>query len=261
MLQARVTLNMIEPTGVQTGSQDTGSGSDDSSAVDTGVANLSPYMGNLDFATFATATGGEIFSNRNDIDIAIGQSITNGGIYYTLSYSPTNSSDDAQKYRRIRVKLRDSSLHAVTRDGYFPDAASIDPVPIAGAKPVMQLQFDLVSAARTKLAYNGLKIEATRAADGYVLLVGTKDLHWADQPDKSRLAEVTVMTVFFNVKDKELQSSAMELKEKIAKDGQLNNKSEVALKLPIQPPPGTSRVRFVVRDAATGVLGTADMMQ
>jgi len=261
MLAARVTLNMIEPNGVQTGSQDTGSGSDDGSSVDTGVANLSPYMGNLDFATFTTATGGELFANRNDVNVAIGQSVTNGGIYYTLSYSPTNSSDDDQKYRSIRVKLKDPSLHAVTRDGYFPDTTSVDPAPLAGAKPAMQLQFDMVSAARTRLAYNGLKVEVSHTANEYVLLVGTKDLHWEDQPDQSRLAEVTVMTVFFNAKDKELQSNAIELKEKIAKEGQLNNKSEVALKLPIQPPTGTARIRFVVRDATTGVLGTADMMQ
>ena len=258
MLASRVTLYMVEPTGVATGSTDSGSGSDDGSAVDTGVANLSPYMGDLDFATFATATGGEIFANRNDVNVAIGQSITDGGVYYTLSYVPTNLSDDAQKYRKIRVKLKDPSLHAVTRDGYFPTTEPVDAVPTGKERPSNQLQFDLMSAAQTRLAYNGLKVQVKLVTVGYQLLVGAKELHWVDQPDGSRLAEITVMTVFFNAKDKELQSHPEEFKEKIGKDVQLNDQAEIAIKLPLEPPPGMARVRFVVRDAATGALGTTE---
>ena len=258
MLEARVTLYMVEPNGVATGSTDTGAAGDDGSALDTGVAALSPYMGSLDFATFATATGGEIFANRNDVNVAIGQSITDGGVYYTLSYVPTNNSDDAQKYRKIRVRLKDPSLHAVTRDGYFPSTEAVDAVPTGKEKPANQLQFDLMSAASTRLAYNGLRVQAKLAAVGYQLLVGAKELHWADQPDGSRLAEITVMTVFFNAKDKELKSYPEELKERIGKDVQLNDQAEIAIKLPLDAPPGMARVRFVVRDAATGVLGTAE---
>jgi VWFA-related protein len=262
MLAARVTLYMVDPAGVQVSTQDTGSGDSDGSFTDTGVTNtVGPFTGKLEFSTFATATGGEIFSNRNDLDIAIGQGVKDGGVYYTLSYSPTSSSDQAQPYRQIRVRVKDRSLRVFTRDGYFPDAAPVDPLPVAGAKPTNQLQFDLVSAARTRLVYNGLKVEASRAANGYVLLVGTKDLHWAEQPDESRLTEVTVMAVFFNAKDKKLQSNVIELKEKTGKDGQLNGSEQVALKVPFEPPAGTARIRFVVRDAATGVLGTADALQ
>jgi VWFA-related protein len=262
MLAARVTLYMVDPAGVQTSAQDTGSAGDDGSFTNTGMSSsLGPYLGKLNFSTFAKATGGEIFSNRNDLDIAIGQGVKDGGVYYTLSYVPTSSSDESQQYRQIRVRLKNPSLRAFTRDGYFPDAMPVDSVPTGGEKPANQLQFDLVSAARTRLVYNGLKVEATHTASGYMLLVDTKDLHWVDEPDGSRLTEVSVMVVFFNGKDKKLQNDAIELKEKISRDGQLNNKSQVALKLPFQTPPGTARIRFVVRDAATGVLGTADAIQ
>ena len=262
MLAARVTLYMVDPAGVQTSMQDTGAAGDDGSFIDTGVSSsIGPYLGKLDFSTFATATGGKIFSNRNDVGNAIGQGIEQGSVYYTLAYIPTNSGDEAQKYRQIRVKLKDPSLRAFTRDGYFPDMTPVDPIPAGGEKPATQLRFDLVSAARTRLVYNGLKVESTQSADGYVLLVGTKDLHWVDQPDESRLAEVTVMTVFFNAKDKELQSHVIELKEKIGNGSPVNSKSELALKLPGQPPHGTARIRFVVRDAASGILGTADAIK
>lgn len=261
MLASRVTLYMVDPAGVESSTQDNAVAGDDGSVIDTGGSSLGPYMGKLDFSTFATATGGEIFSNRNDVGDAIGRGIREGGVYYTLSYVPTSSSYEAQTYRQIHVKLKDPSLRAFTRDGYFSAAVAVAPVPKGRDKPSMEFQFDLVSAARTRLIYNGLKVEATRATDGYLLLVGTKDLHWIDAPDESRLAEVTVMAVFFSAKDKKLQSNVMELKEKIGKNSQLNSKSELALKFPIQPPPGTARVRFVVRDAATGVLGSADTKQ
>jgi len=258
MLEARVTLYMVDPAGAQVSTESNGIAGEDGSFVDTGGSSLGPYKGKLDFGTFAKSTGGEVFSNRNDLDDAIDQGVKEGGVYYTLSYVPTNPSDEVQRYRQIRVKLKDPSLRAFTRDGYFSVVAPVDPVPMGGKKPEMQLQFDLVSAARTQLIYNGLKVEVTHPAGGYVLLVDAKDLRWADQPDESRLAEVTVMTVFFNAKHKKLQSNVMELKEKIGKDGQLNSASKVALRLPLQAPSGTARIRFVVRDSATGVLGTAD---
>lgn len=258
MLEARVTLYMVDPAGAQVSTESNGIAGEDGSFVDTGGSSLGPYKGKLDFGTFAKSTGGEVFSNRNDLDDAIDQGVKEGGVYYTLSYVPTNPSDKVQRYRQIRVKLKDPSLRAFTRDGYFSAVAPVDPVLMGGKKPEMQLQFDLVSAARTQLIYNGLKVEVTHPAGGYVLLVDAKDLRWADQPDESRLAEVTVMTVFFNAKHKKLQSNVMELKEKIGKDGQLNSASKVALRLPLQAPSGTARIRFVVRDSATGVLGTAD---
>jgi hypothetical protein len=66
------------------------------------------------------------------------------------------------------------------------------------------------------------------------------------------------MTVFFNARDKELESHAMELKESVGNDVQVDRDAWVALTLPMQLSPATTRVRFVVRDAASGAIGTAD---
>jgi VWFA-related protein len=258
MLSARVTLFMVDPQGVQTGTQDSGIAGDDGTFVQTVGSELGPFTGSLDFATFALTTGGEIFASRNDVDAAIGESIADGGVYYTLSYVPTNSSEDPTKYRNIHVRLKDPSLHAVTRDGYFLGVTPVDPIPNRDTSPSNQLHFDMVSAARTRLVYNGLNIQARRTAEGYQLLVATKGLHWTERTDGSRIAEVTAMTVFFNARDKELQSHAMELKESVGNDVQVDGDGWVALTLPMQLSPATARVRFVVRDAASGAIGTAD---
>lgn len=258
MLSARITLYMVDPAGVQTTHPDTGAAGADDSSMTAEIANVGPYTGELEFSTFARATGGEVFYNRNDLDVAIKEGVQEGGVYYTLSYSPTTSSDAAAAYRRIRVKVNDPSLRVITRDGYFAEATPVDKVPAKGEKPGTLFKFDLLSAARTRLAYNGLRVEAKQSKDGYRLLLGAKELHWESQPDGSRMLEVTVMTVFFDAKDKELSSHAMELKEKIGADVPLTANLFVPLELPVAIPEKTARVRFVVRDAATGVLGTAD---
>ena len=259
MMASRITLYMVDPQGVQTTSEQRGAGNDDESFTETGITSvLGPYTDKLDFASFATATGGEIFANRNDLEVAIGDSVKEGGVYYTLSYAPSERSDAAKAYRHIQVKLKDPSLHAIARDGYFAETAAVAPLPVGKEKPAMLLKFDLMSAARSRLAYNGLKVAAKRTGAGYSLLVGAKDLHWEDVDGEARVADLTVLTVFFNAKDKELKSSATELKEKISAGAALTAGSQVELKLNMDAPPAAARVRFVVRDAVTGTVGTAD---
>ena len=62
---------MVEPSGVQGMVQDEGVSGDDGTEISTVSAGLGPYGGKLDFSTFARATGGEVFFNRNNIDVAI----------------------------------------------------------------------------------------------------------------------------------------------------------------------------------------------
>lgn len=265
MLDARVTLYMIDPRGVQTTVSGQGTAaSDDGGAVDSGITAVVPYTGPIDFPSFAPRTGGEIFANRNDVNVAIEQSVQDGGEYYTLTYVPTAefvptaAEDDPMQYRHIKVSVKDKSLRVIARDGYFPGDKSVAPVPTGTEKPANELQFDMVSAAGVKLTYNGLKVQARQANGGYQLLVGTKELHWTDQPDGSRIAELTVMTTFFGNKDKELKSATAEVKEKIGTMVNVNGGGLVVVRPQFQPPIMWSRVRFVVRDAATGVIGTAD---
>ncbi|MEO6909899.1 MAG: VWA domain-containing protein [Edaphobacter sp.] len=260
MLQARMALYLVDPKGVQSVQTDGGVSDDDGEAVQTLGSVVGPFEGDLDFATFAPATGGEIFASRNDVDIAIAQSVQDGGVYYTLSYAPTGTGDEPLKYRQIKVTLKDPNLHAVTRDGYFPAASVVEVVPTEKkVKASNQLQYDIVSAARTRLVYNGLDVLAKPAHEGYDVLVGTKSLHWTRQDDGSQVAEVTVMITFFNMKNKEVKSVPLQLKEKIGADVVTGLQGRVAFHIPVRGPEQATRVRFVVRDAATGIMGTADL--
>lgn len=258
MLESRITLYMVEPSGVQGMVQDEGVSGDDGTEVSTVSAGLGPYGGKLDFSTFARATGGEVFFNRNDIDVAIKNDVQDGTVYYTLAYVPTTESSAQAAYRSIRVKVKDPSLRVVARDGYFADVPPVEKAPAAGEKTSKVVAFDMVSASRNRLAYNGLRVRPKVVKDGYTLYVNTKELHWQTGPDGTRLAEMTVMTTFFNQKDKELGTRTLEVKEKVTPEEAVSDASVIAVKLAVSIPPNMARVRFVVRDAATGVLGTAD---
>lgn len=258
MLEARITLYMVEPSGVQGIVQDEGVAGDDGSVVSTSIASVGPYSGNLDFSTFAKATGGEVFFNRNDIDVAIKESVQDGNVYYTLAYTPTGDSTEQAAYRKIKVKVNDPSLRVVARDGYFSAPPPVEKVPVNGAKPSKVFTFDMVSASQNRLVYNALKVHPKATKDGYTLYVGTKELHWEVQPDGSRQAEVSVLTAFFNAKDKELAAHTVEIKQKIAANESVAADSVVAFHLPMEVPETMLRVRFVVRDAVTGIVGTAD---
>jgi len=42
----------------------------------------------------------------------IAEGVAKGQDYYTLSYSPTNTSNDAAKFRNIGIVMKDPNLHA-----------------------------------------------------------------------------------------------------------------------------------------------------
>jgi len=264
MFDSRMALMLIDPKGIQEVDQ----GAENFATMDdmsAGIAPVTgPFTGPLDFGTFAIATGGQILANRNDVAAEIGQSADNSQIYYTLSYSPTTGTPgnaNPEAYRKIRIRLKDRSLRAIARDGYFPQEDAIDPPPTASQPLPAILKFDLLSAAKTRLHYNGLMVRAEKTASGYTLSITRSQLKWVEQSVDARVAEMTLIIAFYNDRDKLLQSRAIELKQTMNPPPGARVSPEVKLALPFAPPPGTERARFVVRDAGTGVIGTADWEQ
>jgi hypothetical protein len=258
MLAAHATLYLIDPEGVMArdpgNAESLGNGMPGDPA--SGYGAYSPGLG---FENFVSTTGGRILAGRNDVDAEVGQTAAEGTKYYTLSYVPTSGSDVATPYRKISVRLKDPSLRVITRDGYFGGEEKVDAVaPNTVKKQPKQLLFDLTAAARTAMVYSGLHIEPVQAKNGYLLKVKASDLTWMTQPDGSRLAEVTVVAVGYSNRDKEVGQHAAELKQLIEASDVIGPQSQVGFAFPFAVPAGTSRVRIVMRDAATGTMGSAD---
>lgn len=260
MLAARVTLYTIDPAGV-TAPKETTEDEIDPNQPGAAQAGVNAAT-NIGFDAFAPATGGRNIGGRNDMDKQVEQITKEGMEFYTLSYVPTSTDNAARPYRKIHVAVNDPSLHVLTRDGYFGGEAPVSAVALAPkAKQAADVKFDLMSAARTTIPYTGLHMRSERAKNGYTLLVNANDLRFNVQADGSRLAEVTVIAVCYNAKGKEVGQHAAELKQRIEATDVIKADSMVGMSFPMAVPAFTTRVRFVMRDAATGVLGSADAVE
>jgi len=68
----------------------------------------------------ADATGGRSFINTNDLRKAVATAIDEGSNFYTLAYTPTNSTRDG-RLRKIKVQLDRPGLKLSYRKGYYSD--------------------------------------------------------------------------------------------------------------------------------------------
>jgi len=260
MLRDRVTLNVIDPTAMADSSVDMNNLEYltlDSQQSIMG-ATIAKVPGVLSFDTFAPATGGSLFTGRNDVEHEIEQAIDEGSTYYTITYSPTNHNDDAVKFRNITIVMRDPTLKAATRSGYFPELQA-NPSEAPTPPTTHDLAFDLTNAALSSMVYNGIRADAQKTSEGYLIHALGADLKPHELNDGTDIAEVTVMQVCFGNKNKVLSHDTFELKSRL---DQTNTSSKyVDFTVPkVNISPYTRRIRLVIRDAISGRIGTIDIV-
>jgi VWFA-related protein len=83
-------------------------------------SNLSSSQETL--ATLAHDTGGQSFTDSNDLSLALKQVQRDTHIYYVLGYFTSNPKEDG-KYRKIRVEVTRPNLKLEHRPGYFASKA------------------------------------------------------------------------------------------------------------------------------------------
>jgi VWFA-related protein len=264
LLDARITMYYIDPT------------RNDSAIVSVAVpqnnpdaitfVDTDPFGSDVNFNQFGPATGGQIFYSRNDISNEIATAIDNGATYYTLTYSPSNKNENAAKYRNIAVRLSNRDLIATTREGYYPEPSNADNSVNDSTLPVAQrqklLELDLSSAATSALPNNSLTVTAQKTTDPGIwqVSVATRDLSWMPLPNGILHAEVTAMSVAYDGNTKSIKilgHAARELEQ--TRKANEAAPATVTFRVPADLPDGTKRLRFIMRDAVSGHLGTADV--
>jgi VWFA-related protein len=258
LLAARVTLYTINPTANSNSTVIVDDPSDLDAASSIGPDPFS--QGDASFGGVALATGGIAFMGRNDLNNVIGEGISKGADYYTLSYSPTNNALDSAAFRNIRIVMKDPNLRATTREGYYPEAAAdLNPVVDRSmtAKQIMaNLQLDLSSALTGATAYNGLSISAKRLDDSHWQInIAEQGIDWtASDPNGAQHTEDTIAAAWFSAKNKLLGHVAH---EQTCMRATPNAGASYTLTVPL--PSSVSRLRLVARDALNGRMGTVDI--
>ena len=259
LLAARITMYSINPTANSTSMVEADTPDDLNSSLDENGSD--PFgMGTVSFTNFAPSTGGVAFTGRNDINNVIAEGIARGQEYYTLSYSPTNTSEDPSHFRNIKIIMKDPSLHATTRDGYYPETASdLNPVldkTMSPQRVAANLKLDLSAALTTTISYNGLNIAATKASGGtYQIQVAENGIGWSDPgPDGAQRTEATIAAGWYDSKNKLLGHV---IREETFPRG--NSNAGASFRLSLELPASVARLRIVVRDAYNGHIGTVDI--
>jgi len=216
--------------------------------------------GGVSFASFAADTGGIAYMGRNDLNHVMDEGIARGREYYTMSYSPTNKAEVAAKFRSIKIVMVDKNLRALTRDGYYPlSAAELNPSidkQMSQKQVKANLQLDISGALTTQISYNGLDVKATKSGpDEYTLTVTGNGIGWTDpDPNGEQHEETTVVAGWYDTKDKLLGHVA---REEVCPRPTGNG--GCTYKLPVTLTGKPVRLRFLVRDALNGRMGTTDV--
>ena len=251
---ARITLYTIDPAGLMVNPGEYGEG----------ARLFAPFGGDPDFQALARATGGRNLYGRNDVDAEIGTSIHDGSSLFTLTYTPTNSFGDRDKFRRIKVAVDRPGVTFVTREGYYP---SIRPARLApGGQAGRRLVTELVSAATSNMAYDavGFTIASSPTdANDFKIAVQSRGLAWYIVPDgsKPRYTRIIVLATPFDKKGKELkqEGSTFTFRAPVSASPTGHLDLPVGFNYKLNPDPKAVRVRFVVRVEASGHMGTADI--
>lgn len=257
LLAARITVYSINPALASSATLDIETPDDLDSMLDENGGD--PFAGSIAFSNLALSTGGTAFTGRNDINNLIATGIERGADYYTLSYAPANHSEEAGKFRKIRVRMRDPKLRATTRNGYYPETtADLNPVldaTMSREQLRRNLELDFSSALQTAMDYNGLDVTAQgHRGSVWTLHVSGKGIGWRDPAGIGpQVEEATVAAGWYDAKGKLVGHVVRE--ETATRD----RSSSAAFSLSVLLPPGVARLRFVVRDAYNGHMGTLDI--
>jgi VWFA-related protein len=116
---------------------------------DTNGTMLVPQQ-HLVMSDVAEATGGQAFFYNNGLKEITDHLLESDGSFYTLTYSPDDLHVD-NKWHKVRVEVDGAPYHLSYRRGYFADGSA--------------RQKDEPSRARTRLLWNGEKLEVSELRD------------------------------------------------------------------------------------------------
>lgn len=264
LLHARMTVYTVDPRGVP---------SSDGSLVVSGAVSsqgFGQYVqmladgGSLNFPDlalqrFTQETGGKSFWGRNDLDAEVARSMADGAHYYTISYYPTNTNFDG-KFRKISAKVNHPGLRSRTRAGYFA-------VPDSPPPTKDQLTNELEEALGNPVAYTGIHIGATANTipgepdvQHIFLRLDRHDLTCDPSPNNGQECALIVATASFSTKAKPLKIRTHSFSVSPGSHQTQPLASEaVTLSLTVPVDSQAARLRVLVRDEASGRMGSVDL--
>ena len=257
---ARVTLYMIDPAGVAVPTETLDATSDPTGDTTGSLTLDDPFGHQVGFEMMATATGGQSLHGRNDVDRLIGSTVDDGQIFYSLAYRPasTITTNNPKEFRKIRVTLRDKTLVATTREGYYLLKPEETTAKDERGKLSQQEQFNLSAASQGLMVFDGIPLTLTRdevSSDHFHLGFPAASLDLRDDGSKM-IGEISLIVLSFDRNGKLLSRKGQVISLHLAhlQPGETESrKVQIATSLDTQSP--AARVRFIVLGNTNGRIG------
>jgi hypothetical protein len=221
-------------------------------------AGEEPLAGDFSFNQFAVQTGGQYFYGRNDLNRYIDESLRRGSEFYTLAYVPSNA-QKVDGYRTIRIRMRDPTLTAVTRQGFYEAGGNTAPT-------AKDMGFDLKLAATGSMAFTGVGLQVSAVSTSHTtdlasvtFAVEDRTLTWSAETEEPKSAKILAILVALDAERKVQYSTATNLNLSV-KDPDEIRKGLLTTRVQVMTNKKTRFLRLLVRDSS-GKIGTADIDQ
>ncbi len=223
-----------------------------------------PEMALSDFERMGVAralvagTGGDLIANTNDLESGLERAVEDSSSYYVIGFKPATLDN---KFHRLAVSVKGrTELVVRTRRGYFAvnqetvsgtntelAAALISPIPRIDVP--LEVVANVVPKGNEQIVMTGLHVgrnyltlPAPAAADQ---TAAYEVLAWVFAAGRDQPAGVIQRTLTFDL-----------LKDPQARE-KLKTEGFVYVPQPLTLPPGVYQIRAVIREKATGAVGSA----
>jgi VWFA-related protein len=257
LLDARISLDAVDPTSMAAGMTEVTDASQLAflaAAGDSSSTLSDPFDKSFDFDRLAPVSGGRVLRGRNDVGALVDAAARAGAAYYSLGYVPEHTGDAAPKYHKIEVRLKRRDLTVLSRQGYYSGVSE------SALKTRERMQADLNDAVATAIPMTDLQMSAVGENGHYKVSVASARLNWKQEADGKLGASVQIVAAALSNKGVVLNHKLQQETAHAAVDAEPEiHPREVVFPIDLNVPAGATMVRFVVRDAATGKMGTFDL--
>jgi VWFA-related protein len=210
----------------------------------------------------AQQTGGKVCLNDNDLSECVKRAIDDSSSYYELSYYPTDKNWHGE-FRRISVKTSRPGLQLSFREGYFARGADAT----ISAKDAKDTDAHLSQAACNDfLTATSILVEASAVPPDqpgqtkYLLAIDPNALSFGAPDGGVRNVQIELASCMFNARGLPLQYNRQSIGQKFTETEYQSIKEHgISHTISFVPKPETARIRLLVCDTRTGMIGSVDL--
>lgn len=210
----------------------------------------------------ADQTGGQVCVNNNNLSECVKRAINDSSSYYELTYYPTDKNWHGE-FRRISVKTTRPGVQLSFRKGYF----ARDSDPTISAKEAKDVDANLSQAACSDfLTATSILVEASALPPDqpgqakYFLVIDPHALSFGNLEGGGRNLQIELATCMFNERGLPLQYNRQTIGQKFTESEFESLKTYgVPHTISFVPKPETTRIRLLVCDSRTGMVGSVDL--